>query len=148
MSMVGGPARSAGRPASNRNTIDMDQAGDHQDGEVNEDGPQKSSEQTPMNGKKLNEILKLFQTQLTSQQRQLDLLRGLGKSVVAEGAATLEPTPTRSDYIRAEKWMNNMVPDSVHLKDLGETFIKKKKCGEVRTLVSGGCSTKGSAPKT
>jgi hypothetical protein len=45
---------------------------------------QDSSEQTPVNGKKLNEILELLRSQLESQQRQLALLQGLTKSVVAE----------------------------------------------------------------
>jgi hypothetical protein len=85
---------------------------------------QDSSEQTPVNGKKLNEILELLRSQLESQQRQLDLLQGLTKSVVAEETPTLKPTPTRLDYIRAVEWMDKGISDNVHLKELGQSFIK------------------------
>jgi len=86
---------------------------------------QDSSEQTPVNGKKLNEILELLQSQLESQQRQLDLLQGLTKSVVAEETPTLKPTPTHFDYLRAVEWRDSGIPDSVNLKVLGKSFMSE-----------------------
>jgi hypothetical protein len=87
--------------------------------------PQKPSEQTPVDGAKLNEILKLLRSQLKSQQQQLDLLQGLTKSAAAEEISVPKPTPSLADYERAVKWMNKGIPDSVHLEKLGEDLIKE-----------------------
>jgi hypothetical protein len=80
----------------------------------------KSSGKTPVDGKKLEEISEMFQSQLEFQQRQLDLLRGLTKT---EEAPAHTRTPTFEDCVRAVKWMEERSPEIMRLKELGKGFI-------------------------
>jgi hypothetical protein len=61
----------------------------------------QSSAKAPTDDKKLNELLKVFQSQLVSQQRQLDLLRGLTKP---QEPPAPTPTPINEDFERAVQW--------------------------------------------
>jgi len=79
--------------------------------------------------KKLEEILKVFQSQLDLQQRQLDLLRDLTENEIAP---TANPTDKCNEDQKSILWMNERRPSGDVLKQISESFIKL--CQSARVL--------------
>jgi len=126
MSTIGESSSSAERANSDPKVDTPKPAGDH-DVEGATSGPaQKPSEQTPVDGEKLTEVLELLRSQLKSQQQQLDLLQSLTKIVVVGEAPALKRSPAHADYERAAVWNNSRIPGSATLEKLGKSFVGKR----------------------
>lgn len=124
MSTMEESSRSAGRAKLDSDVDASKPAGRHEDVKGATDGlPEKPSEQTPVDGEKLDEILGLLWSQFESQQRQLDLLQKLTNSEATGEKPDPMQIPSLTDCERTVKWMDDGIPDSTQLKELGENFI-------------------------
>jgi len=118
MSMSGEASTSGG----NWTRIPTDSVGLDEAAEITEDhSNDQSTGKTPVDDKKLDEILKAFQSQLDFQQGELNLLRGLTKPKKSQAS---KPNPTFEDYERAIEWLDYKSPNGVHWKKLSEDFIR------------------------
>ena len=88
-----------------------------------------STRKSSIDVNKLEEILKVFQSQLDLQQRQLDLLRCLAQDKITPAA---DLTDTCNDNQKSILWMNERRPSSDFLKQIGDNFIKL--CESARVL--------------